>query len=246
MVARTFQPGCKVDTMPVFEGTQGLQKSSALSIIGGKWYAEMHEQITSKDFLQNLPGKLLIEIPELHAFGKADINRIKGIISCPSDRYRNSYGRRASDHPRRGVWAGTTNRDDYNEDDTGARRLWPIACGRIDLDYLRKHREVLFAEAVWRYKNGEAWWDIDAALAKSEQDKRRDHDPWTAAILQYCNGKDEVTVGEILHSVLDLPLRDRGKIEQMRIASIFRVAGFQKVDGWRDGQKCKFWKIVKK
>jgi len=241
MAARTFQPGCKVDTMPVFEGLQGKQKSTALSIIGGKWFTEMHEEITSKDFLQNLRGKLLIEIPELHSFKRADIDRIKGIISCAKDRYRESYGRRAADHPRRSVWAGTTNRDDYNQDDTGARRFWPIACRSIDVEYLRKYREQLFAEAVHRFKEGQAWWDIDPDLARDEQEKRRDPDPWTSAILHFCEGKPQVTVGEILHSVLDLPLRDRGKQEQMRVASILRVAGFTKIDGWLEGRKVKYW-----
>lgn len=243
MAARTFEPGCKVDTMPVFEGRQGARKSSALAIIGGKWFGEMHEDITSKDFLQNLRGKLLIEISELHAFRRSDINKIKGIISCPVDRYRESYGRRAADHPRRSVWAGTTNRDDYNEDDTGARRFWPVACGRLDHDYLKAYREQFFAEAVVRFKAGEAWWDIDEELARKEQDARREQDIWTGPILSYCKGKDEVTVGEILHSVIELPLKDRGRAEQMRVASILRVAGFESRQAWRDGRNMRIWLV---
>ncbi len=245
MAARTYQPGCKVDTMPVFEGPQGIRKSSSLAAIGGKWFAEMHEDITSKDFLQNLAGKLLIEVSELHSFRRAEINRIKGIISCASDRYRVSYGRRAEDHPRRGVWAGTTNTNDWVEDDTGARRFWPIACSKIDLEYLRKHREQLFAEAVWRFKAGESWWDIDPELAKKETDQRREPDQWTDAVLHYCQFKREVTVAEILSQVISLPLKDQGKGEQMRVASIFRLAGFIKKSAWRDGRIVKIWLTIK-
>lgn len=241
MAARTYEPGCKVDTMPVFEGPQGIRKSTAMAILGGKWFAEMHEDITSKDFLQNLRGKLLIEISELHAFRKADILRIKGIISCSSDRYRASYGRRSEDHPRRSVWCGTTNEDNWVEDDTGARRLWPVACQSIDLEYLRRHREQLFAEAVYRFKAGEAWWDIDADLAKLEQDRRREPDQWADAVLQYCANRDSFTVSEILAQVIDLPLQDRGRSEQMRVASILRLAGFIKKDAWRDGRMVKLW-----
>lgn len=241
MAARTFEPGCKVDTMPVFEGKQGARKSSALAVIGGKWFGEMHEEITSKDFLQNLRGKLLIEISELHAFRRSDINKIKGIISCAVDRYRESYGRRAADHPRRGVWAGTTNQKAYVEDDTGARRLWPIACGAIDHDYIKAYRAQLFAEAVTRFKAGEAWWDIKEEIAQLEQDARRERDVWATPILQYCNGNPEVTIGEIMHTVLDIPLKDRTKADQLRIASILQVAGWERKQAWRDGQNVKVW-----
>ncbi len=244
MAARTYEPGCKVDTMPVFEGPQGIRKSSALAVIGGKWFSEMHEDITTKDFLQNLPGKLLIEVSELHAFRRAEIDRIKGIISCPRDRYRVSYGRRAEDHPRRGVWSGSTNRKDWVQDDTGARRFWPVACSKIDLDYLHKHREQLFAEAVWRYKAGQPWWDIDAELAQKETDQRREPDEWTDAVLYYCKNRREVTVSEILDQVLSLPLRERGKSEQMRVASIFQLAGFARKTAWRDGRTVKIWLTI--
>ena len=57
MVARALRPGCKVDTMPVFEGAQGTFKSTALAILGGKWFAEVHQSIDSKDFYLALSGK---------------------------------------------------------------------------------------------------------------------------------------------------------------------------------------------
>jgi predicted P-loop ATPase len=228
MAARIYQPGAKVDNMPVFEGSQGIRKSTALRTLGGPWFAEMHEDMTSKDFLQNLPGKMLIEISELHAFRRADINRIKGIISCSTDRYRASYGRRSEDHPRRGVWAGTTNTDDWVQDDTGARRFWPVACGEINLEYLSSNRDQLFAEAVHRFKAGESWWDVDYTLAKSEQDDRRDADPWTDVVLSWCSSRPHVRVPDVLSLCLSLPLHMQDKASQMRIASILRVAGWKR------------------
>lgn len=241
MVARTYQPGCKVDTMPVFEGAQGLMKSSALRAIGGKWYTEMHEDITSKDFLQGLSGNLLIEIPELHAFGKADIRRIKGIISCPTDRYRASYGRHAANHPRRGVWAGTTNENDYLRDDTGARRFWPVKCGRINLDFLLRNREQLFAEAVVRFKRDEPWWDIDPTLAREEQEERLDYDEWTDPVLSYCRNLLRFSIGEILRDVFSMPLKEQERSAQMRIASILKRAGYAQKQTWVDGRNLKIW-----
>lgn len=241
MVARIFQPGAKVDYMPVFEGSQGMRKSTALYTLGGKWFAETHEDITSKDFLQNLRGKMLIEFSELHAFKRAEIERIKGIITCRNDRYRESYGRRSADRPRQCVFAGTTNRDDWVQDDTGARRFWPVSCREINTDYIRDQRDQLFAEAVTLYRAGSPWWDIDPALAKQEQDARRDADVWTDAVLTWASLRPWVVVGEVLSGPLDIKLDKQGRSEQMRVASILRLAGWTKKDKWIGGRTGKAW-----
>jgi predicted P-loop ATPase len=93
MVARVMEPGCKVDTVPVLEGAQGVGKSSALKIIGGKWFAECHESVLTKDWYGVLDGHMLVEISEMHSFTRGEVERVKGLISCQVDRYRKAYGR---------------------------------------------------------------------------------------------------------------------------------------------------------
>ena len=83
IAARVYSPGCKVDSMIVLEGPQGVGKSTALHIIGGEWFAEQHESATNpKAFAEILQGKLLIEISEMDAFSRAEVNRVKQTISC--------------------------------------------------------------------------------------------------------------------------------------------------------------------
>lgn len=241
MVARILDPGCKMDNAPVLEGAQGAGKSSGLAILGGKFFAESHESITSKDFFQSLQGKMLLEISEMHAFSRSDINRIKGVISCPTDRYRESYGRYTKDHPRRCVLAGTTNLDDWNEDETGARRFWPIRCGHVDRGWLARHRDQLFAEAVALYNlvpasaddetraaEGADWWQVPERQAKVEQEKRRNVDEWEEPIAMYCAGRKEVTISEILEHVLAFKLSEIGKKEQMRVAKCLKLANYER------------------
>lgn len=241
MVARVFRPGCQVDYMPVFEGKQGIRKSSALHAIGGKWFSEVHEDVTKKDFFQCLQGRMLVEFSELHAFRRQEVERIKGIITCRMDRYRDSYGRRAVDHARKCVFSGTTNRDDWVQDDTGARRFWPITCGEINLDYIVANREQIFAEAVARYARAESWWDIDPELAMHEQNARRDGDAWADYILPWAATKPHVTVGEVLTTCLQIPPDKQDKSSQMRVASVLRVAKWSRKDVWNGIKNVKKW-----
>ena len=81
LVARAFKPGCKVDNMIVLEGAQGVGKSTALQIIAGDWFAEQHESATNpRAFAEILQGKLLIEISEMDAFSRAEVNRVKQTV----------------------------------------------------------------------------------------------------------------------------------------------------------------------
>ena len=183
MAARVFNPGCKADHMVILEGGQGTFKSSSLNIIGGDWFAEIHDDMGSKDFALALQGKLLIEIAELESFRKsADVTLIKKTISCQVDRVRSPYNRRHQDLPRQCIFVGTTNEDEYLHDTTGNRRYWPIKCGAIELELIRQDREQLFAEAVQMYQNGVNWHEVPKEHTEAEQLERVEEHPWVPKI----------------------------------------------------------------
>ena len=260
MAARALNPGCKVDTVPVLEGPQGKQKSSALAVIGGKWFVECHENVMSKDFYGVLTGHILVEISEMHTFSRAEIERVKGIISCQVDRYRKAYGRHTEDHPRHTVLVGTTNRDDYHKDETGGRRFWPVLCREISLDYLRENRDQLWAEAVHRYRlapahataeqriaAGAAWWDIPEADQQQEIAARRDVDSWETAIEEWLlsTARQSVTVTDVLKDCLEIEVREHDQMRQKRVGRVLRALGWvSKVRRDPDGKNRKVWMIA--
>lgn len=245
MVARILRPGCQVDSLPVFESPEGARKTSALALIGGAWFAECHESIMSKDFFQLLQGKMLIEISELHTFKRADIDRIKGVITCRMDRYRASYGRYAEDHPRSCVFSATTNRSDWNASDTGARRFWPVTCGEISLEWLATNRSQLFAEAVSRYRSNESWWDVPRGAAQAEQDARIDRDVWERLVLAYASAFNETTVADILRFAIEKKPADTNRGDQMRITSILQINGWRLLKTKRSGEDVRLWRNPK-
>ncbi|MFM0321177.1 virulence-associated E family protein [Caballeronia glebae] len=237
MVARGIQPGCKVDTMPVFEGAQGAGKSTLLSILGGKFYSELTDSLDNKDFFVSIQGKWLVEIAELDAFRKSDITRIKQVLSSQVDRFRPPYGRNAKDMPRRTVFAGTTNESSYLRDATGARRFWPLRVGGIDTAWLERSREQLFAEAVERLNAGCAWWEMPEDAQREQTEARREDDVWEAAIAEHCTGRAEVTMSEILTTALCIELPKQTRPDQMRAAKALAAIGFT-VKVVKRGGKC--------
>ncbi|SEI03408.1 VapE domain-containing protein [Paracoccus alkenifer] len=200
MVARAIGPGCKRDEMPILEGEQGAKKSTALNILAGdEYFSDTMPDVHGKDAMQHLQGMWLVEVGELAALRKSEVEDVKRFIAAKIDKYRPAYGRNVVEQPRTVVFAGTTNSDTYLKDPTGARRFWPIACGQIDLDGLRRDREQLFAEAVARYRAGERWWlegNAEIALAQGETDDRQERDVWHDAVMN-CVARLEMFGGEV-------------------------------------------------
>ena len=238
-VARGLDPGCKCDTMLVLEGPQGLKKSSLVRVLAGdEWFSDQVGDVTNKDSSQLIQGVWIMEIPEMDKFSRAEANAVKDFLTRRFDRYRPPYGRNVVRRERRCVFFGTINPDGtgYLKDTTGNRRYWPVVVSSIDVDGVAADREQMWAEAKAAYDGGEQWWltDEENALAESEQEARRDDDPWEAPVREYLDDpvrKHErrgFTNSDILWNALKLELPKQQKKEKDRVARILKMLGFVK------------------
>ncbi len=194
VVARALTPGIKFDNVLILEGAQGTKKTSAFEVLATfnneNFFLEFSGDFMKKDSLETMQGKVIVEMSELSSVRKSEVEDTKAFISRRIDEYRPSYGRSTITRPRYFILGGSTNKvgQEYLEDDTGARRIWPVECGDlIDLDSLRRDQPQLYAEALHRYKSGERiWLDGDEILlAKNEQSSRQVQDAWEEKISSY-------------------------------------------------------------
>lgn len=231
-VARIQDPGCKMDTALILEGSQGLGKSTALKVLAGDWFTDELGDIKNKDTLQTLhSGVWIIEMGELDCLSKSEVNSFKQFMSAQCDFFRPPYGRRSRNHRRSCLFAGSTNETEYFRDVTGNRRFWPVACTKADVVGLKAVRDQLWAEAADRYRNGERWHlskEVEK-LAQAEQRSRLQSDPWEAKVMAWAEQRSSVTIEDALRVPLGLnEVKDWGnRANAMRVGKILRS------NGWR-------------
>lgn len=252
-VARAYEPGCKVDTMLILEGLQGLRKSSAIhGLFGPQWSSDTPPDLNSKDRFEAVRGLWMLEFAELDSLGRADAARAKAFASSPRDRYRRPYGRGDTEAPRSCVFVGTVNvaGRGYLQDETGNRRFWPIPCrpcgsglplGQVDKAGLEAARDAIWAEAREAYGPGRVeharWWPEtpeDHALCSGEQAERVARDVWEETIGPWLQQRARlktdpfVTLGEVLSLAIGLETPKQHQPEQNRASRALHQLGWVK------------------
>jgi predicted P-loop ATPase len=230
-VARIMRPGAKVDHTLVFEGEQGIAKSSALRILGGDAFSDGDlGDLRSKEAALALQGVWIVELPEGEIFSRATTRQLKAFVTKDFDDIVPKFSNDRRRILRQCVFALTTNDTaDYLTDPTGNRRFWPVRCTVVDLDGLRAARDQLWAEAVALFQQGEKWWpstEEEKALCQAEQTDRLAHDAWEEKIGRGLRRAAHTTVGDVLDDILDIATDKQGQREARRVTACLRALGW--------------------
>lgn len=177
---RVYHPGIKFDYLPVFNGAQGIGKSTFISNLGMEWFSDSLtlSDMNDKTAAEKLQGYWIHEISELAGMKKADLDKVKAFVSRRDDKYRASFGKRVAPHPRQCVFFGTTNSENgYLRDITGNRRFWNVKVsgnGKYKpWDMTKELVDQIWAEAMVLAKAGEKLF-LDASLEAFAQEEQRE------------------------------------------------------------------------
>lgn len=206
-IHRLYVPGCKFDDVPVLIGTsQGEGKSTIVRwlAVHDSYYSEVTE-IEGQRGIEQLEGAWICEIAELLALTKAkEQEAVKSYITRQRDKYRKPYDRQTSEYPRRCVFIGTTNSEQFLKDKTGNRRFYPVKVQSSGYWLYEHEKECRFyilqcwAEARARFIAGDMQNYANRALLPqfgAAQEEAMEDDWRVGAIEQYL---ERLPVGELV------------------------------------------------
>lgn len=194
-MARAMKPGIKFDNALMLSGKQGRGKSSLVALMSKGWYTDSVVGIgaDSNRAFESIQGAWFVELGELAALKRAEVENIKNFITKQVDSYRAAYDRRVQDRPRQCVFIGTTNKKEFLRDSTGNRRFWPIRL--MEEEPVIPARDILtpdFVDQVWAetkvaYEAGESFLLTPELQKEAEvqQEMALEKDPRIGLIEEY-------------------------------------------------------------
>ena len=214
-VARIFHPGCKFDYTVIFQGRQGLGKSTFLQLmaLNDGWFNDSLDSLDSDKAAQSLMGSWIIELAELKSLARTagGVDSVKRFLTATQDKYRVPYERRADIFLRQSVFAGTTNKSDFLQDETGNRRFLIIQTGvhepkknLFDPEAMRDIKAA-WAEAVHIYKTEKPKLLLPEACRKQAEELQAESmsdDGKIGIIQEYLSDKHRTCAIEIWQKAL--------------------------------------------
>ena len=232
-VARALKPGCKVDTVLVLVGEQGARKSTFFQVLAGEHFSDSHVDLANKDAFLQFRRAWVLEWGEIERItGRRGADEIKSLLASRFDDFRPPFGRALVRVPRSCVIVGSTNQQQFLDDETGSRRFWVIRVSHeINAAALAAQRDQLWAEAVAAYLAGEPWW-FDAADDADREKAAEEHtidSPWEQSLRPWITeqGRGDFLTSELLYA-LNIPTKDHADRRITReLGRVMRRLGYQ-------------------
>ncbi|WP_044520434.1 VapE domain-containing protein [Nostoc sp. PCC 7120 = FACHB-418] len=258
-VARIFEPGCKVDMMPIFYGRQGIGKSSFLRELcpQSDWFSDDHSGTGDKDAMMLLNQFWILEIAEFEKiYSKSDAETLKAIVTKLADTYRAPYDKDLETHFRRCILAATANSQDFLRDSSGDRRYPVIALHqKVNIPLLIEKRDELWFYAMQLYRLGYQWHTTPEEDAKVSINNAayRGYDIFGEAVADAVkfpgspHGLMEKTRIDYVWEKINAhksPLPDLTQKDSRAIANALKQLGYEQKNVWTDGSSKKFWVLT--
>lgn len=256
---RVLEPGCKADMVPILVGDQGVGKSTGVAAIAPapENFVDVRLDHEDEEIARRIRGCLVGEIGELRGLSSRDAESIKQLITMTHDTWTPKYVERAHTVPRRIVFVGTTNSDEFLADETGNRRWLPVRVSTVRVQAIRDDRLQLWAEArdLWR-ASGVAFSDAER-LAKEEHATYMVSDVWDENVTRWLEGghpddlggktpprTEPFSLADCLIGALGIESKSITKVHEMRTSRILRRLGYVRRQIRRGAERPWLWLSV--
>ncbi|EPR7694392.1 VapE domain-containing protein, partial [Enterobacter hormaechei] len=154
LAGRVLEPGVKADMVPILVGPQGCGKSSGVEALSPDpaFFTEISFAEKDDDLARKMRGRLVAEIGELRGLNTKELESIKAFVTRTHENWIPKYREFATQFPRRLVFVGTTNEDEFLADKTGNRRWLPVEVSKVDVKAIKTDLLLLWAESRETFK----------------------------------------------------------------------------------------------
>lgn len=243
LAGRVLEPGCQADMALALLGAQSIGKTSAVKALvpDEQQFVEINLAHRDDNLARSLRGKIVGELGELRGLAGREAEDIKAWISRRHEEWVPKYKEFATKFPRRLVFIGTTNADEFLVDTTGNRRWLPVrvgVAGRVDVPAIERDRDQLWAEARDLFLSSGVAWKEAETLAAPVHAEHMVGDSWADAVSRWLDepAMDGISprerkflrVGEVLQEALGVSAREAGRREELRMGNVLRTLGYER------------------
>jgi predicted P-loop ATPase len=254
LAGRVLVPGIKADMVPILVGEQGAAKSSSVAAMvpSPDFFTEISFNEKDDDLARKMRGRLVAEIGELRGLHTRDLESIKSFVTRTHENWVPKYREFATSFPRRLVFVGTTNQEEFLADETGNRRWLPVRTGRADIEAVKRDHAQLWAEARELFSLLGVAYQAAEELAKPVHKEHTVGDPWTEEVLKWLQEEEPLTgekpqdrdfllISDVAREALRLEARHVSKREEMRISNTLRECGYKRLRKRVGGKQIWIW-----
>ncbi len=241
LAGRVVSPGIKADMVPILVGAQGTGKSSAVAAIAPahEFFTEVSFHEKEDDLSRKMRGRLIGEIGELRGLHTKELESIKAFITRTHENWVPKFREFAVQFPRRMVFIGTTNKDEFLADETGNRRWLPVRVDQVNVDQIEQDRGQLWAEGKVLFDRMGIDFREAEGLAEAVHEDHRMIDLWEDVVGKWLDEPDALTgevpraryflrATDVLRGALRMDDKHIGRREEMRIGGVLRNLGYER------------------
>jgi len=255
LAGRVMDPGCQADMAFILKSAQGTRKTTGIRLLSPSEEAFGEFDLAKHDdaLARGMRGVLVAELSELKGLNSRESEAIKSWVSRRWEKWVPKFKEFVTIFPRRFIAFGSTNEQEVLADSTGERRWLPMAVGEADTAALKADRDQLWAEGLMLWEHGGVHYAEAERLAQAEHHKFKVQDSWLEPVVGWlneekfgdpdgrCNGDFPVGMVEVLQGALGKKVGDIGRKDELRVAHLLRLEGFERRVVRYGGSTLKKW-----